>query len=144
MCRAARRSSATMRMRSPTSASIVLLRSACSPSVRNLATGELRPSFKTFIHTRPLAPHSLHWSVRSSNRLRDVSAPPGTRMPFTQGAWNARNSVSANTPVNSTSSIPNRMSGLSVPKRSIASSHDIRGISPGRSPVTASAADATA
>ena len=143
MCLAARRSSATMRIRSPTSASIAVARADCSSSVRNLATGELRPSSVTFIHTRPFAPHDRHWSVISSSRLRDVSAPPGTRMPFTHGAWNARNSVAANTSVNSTSSILNRMSGLSVPNRSMASSHDIRGISPRRSPVIASAADAT-
>ena len=65
-------------------------------------------------------------------------------MPFTQGAWNTRASVPANTSVSSTSSIPKRTSGLSEPNRSMASSQVMRGNSVGRSPVTASVASATA
>ncbi len=132
---------------------------ACSASDRNLATGELSdgtvpPSAggSTRIHTRPLAPQSLAWSVRSSSWLRVLSAPPSTRMPLTAAAWNALNSVAEKIEVRSTSSMPKRTSGLSVPKRSSASCQVICGNidrvaghgRPGRSPVAASVAAATA
>ena len=48
-------------------------------------------------------------------------APPGITTAPTYSAWNTRNGVSAKYPVNSTISCPNRRSGLSVPKRFIAS-----------------------
>ena len=65
-------------------------------------------------------------------------------MAFTVGAAKARTSVLAKIPESSTSSMPKRRSGLSVPKRSIASVHVICSIGPGRSPVAASAASSTA
>jgi hypothetical protein len=62
------RSSATSNTRSPGSASSAVTMPASSASDRNLATGEVRlPSASTFIHTRPLAPQRLAWSVRSSS-----------------------------------------------------------------------------
>jgi hypothetical protein len=48
----------------------------------------------------------------------------------TWGAWNTRNGVSAKYAVRSTSSRPKRRSGLSDPKRVIASAYVIVGISP--------------
>ena len=57
---------------------------------------------------------------------------------------NALNSVPANTSVSSTSSMPKRRSGLSTPKRSIASCHVIRSIGRAARPSTASAAASTA
>ena len=114
---------------------------------RNLATGDSNePSAATFSHTRPLAPSALARSVSLSSWLRPYSAAaPGTRIPLIAAApANALNSVAANTSVSSTSSMPKRRSGLSTPKRSIASCHVIRSISGGRSPVTASAAASTA
>ena len=97
----------------------------CSSSERNLATGEftvVEPSSaaSTRIHTRPLAPQRLARSVRSSSRLRVVSPRRRRgRMPLMHDALNALNSVSANTSVSSTSSMPKRTSGLSEPKRSM-------------------------
>ena len=60
-------------------------------------------------------------------------------MPLTVWPRNALNSVAANTSVSSTSSMPKRMSGLSEPKRSMASCQVICGISPTSAPATAPA-----
>ena len=103
-----------------------------------MATGDSNdPSAATFSHTRPLAPSDLARSVSLSSWLRPYSpAAPGTRMPLIAAApANALNSVAPNTSVSSTSSRPKRRSGLSTPKRSIASCHVMRSISGGRSPV---------
>ncbi len=48
----------------------------------------------------------------------------------TYGAWNTRKVVSAKYSVSSTSSMPNRRSGLSEPNRRIASAKVMCGISP--------------
>ena len=56
----------------------------------------------------------------------------------------ALNSVPAKASVSSTSSMPKRRSGLSTPKRSIASCQVIRSMVGGRSPVAASAPASTA
>ena len=120
-----------------------------SSADRNLATPASRagpdsPSM-TFIHARPFAPQRWQVSTRASIWLRlSASTPPSMRMPFTQGAWNTRASVPSKIGVSSTSSIPNRVSGLSEPYRSCASSQVMRANSVGRWPVTASAALATA
>ena len=73
---------------------------SCSASDRNLATGEssvaavARPASTP----GPWRPSCLARSVSSSSRPRRRRRPrPGTRMPFTHGAWKARNSVAANT-----------------------------------------------
>ena len=114
---------------------------------RNLATGDSNdPSAVALSHTRPLAPSDLARSVSLSSWLRPYSAAaPLTLMPLIDAAEaNALNSVPAKASVSSTSSIPKRRSGLSTPKRSIASCHVIRSIVGGRSPVAASAAASTA
>ncbi len=99
-----------------------------SSGERNLATGERSdPSSSTTIHTSPLAPSSFARSVRASIRdLVDSIGPalsPRTTPPDSSAPLNARNSESAKTADRSTISIPNRMSGLSDPYRSIASCH---------------------
>ena len=75
-------------------------------------------------------------SVSLSSWLRPYStAAPGTRMPLIASApANALNSVAAKTSVSSTSSRPKRRSGLSTPKRFIASCHVIRSIGCGPLP----------
>ena len=65
-------------------------------------------------------------------------------MPLTASACKARNSVAPNTSPSSTSSRPNRTSGLSEPNRDIASCHVIVAGAAARVPVTASAASSTA
>ena len=59
-------------------------------------------------------------------------------------ALNALKPVSAKTSVSSTSSMPKRTSGLSEPKRSMASRQVMRGISASCSPVTSATTAATA
>ena len=44
-----------------------------------------------------------------------MSAPPATVMPLTQGTWKTRACVPANRSVQSTNSMPKRVSGLSLP-----------------------------
>ena len=92
-CRTTGRASATSSTRSPGSAASADRTPASSASDRNLATGLSSPWSVTRIHTRPLAPHRLAASVRSSSRLREKSPAPGTRMPFTVWPANALNPV---------------------------------------------------
>ena len=144
-------SSATNNNRSPSVAPIAATKALFSASLRNFATGEsIAPSAPIFIHTSPFAPIFFARSVRPSNLFRPNAAASGyvfasTQMPLMQAApANALNSVPAKRGVNSMSSIANRRSGLSIPKRFIASCHVMRSISGGASPVTAMAAATTA
>ena len=144
-------SSATNSNKSPSVAPIVATKASRSASDRNFATGDsTAPPACTFIHTRPLAPIFFARSVSASSLLRPYAAASGyvaasTRIPLMDCApEKALNSVEANSCVSSTNSIPNRRSGLSTPKRSIASRHVMRSIVGGFSPVTASAAAVTA
>ena len=144
-------SSATRRIKSPSTAPIVETNAIRSASDKNLATGDsTAESAPTFIHTRPFAPIFFARSVRASSLLRPYAAASGyvaasTRMPLMHSApANALNSVAEKSGVNSTNSIPKRKSGLSIPKRSIASRHVIRSMVGGASPVTAVAAATTA
>ena len=135
---------------SPGRASRVSITAAASAADRNLATPPSRaepPSSvgTTLIQARPLAPHRWQVATSSSTRLRGrVSAPPVRQIPFTQGAWNTRAWVSAKIGVNSASSMPKRVSGLSDPKRSMASCQVMRSNVPGSCPVTSTVASATA
>ena len=70
--------------------------------------------------------------------------PPSSTIALTHGAPNAFTSVPSKTADRSINSMPNRVSGLSVPYRSMASAQVIRGTGSGRSSVTASAASRTA
>ncbi|COW96796.1 Uncharacterised protein [Mycobacterium tuberculosis] len=60
-------------------------------------------------------------SCQPSSVRRGCDAPPGITTAPTYGAWKTRNVVSEKKSVHSTSSSPNRRSGLSVPNRRIAS-----------------------
>ena len=100
---------------------------AASSGERNLATPPSRaeppPSAATTrIQAKPLAPQRWQVATNSSTRLRgSASAPPVRQIPFTHGAWNTRALVPAKIGVSSASSMPKRVSGLSEPKRSMAS-----------------------
>lgn len=144
-------SSATSSSKSPALAPSADTSADFSESERNFATGESSaPASPTFIHTRPLAPSCLARSVSWSSLLRPIAAASGyvaasTRRPLMHPAEaNALNPVPANTAVSSTSSIPKRRSGLSDPKRFIASCHVMRSIGGGVVPVAARAAAITA
>ena len=131
-------SSATSNSRSPDFACICFNSAARSVSLKNLATGESKArSSPTLIQTKPFAPICFARSVKASNLLRPDAAASGyvaasTRRPLIDFAVaNALNSVAANTSVSSMSSIPKRKSGLSLPKRFIASCHVICSIGGG-------------
>ena len=67
--------------------------------------------------------HSSDWNLAREATLSSGLAPttPGITTAPTYGAWNTRNVVSLKTSVHSTSSSPNRRSGLSDPNRRMAS-----------------------
>ncbi len=118
--------SPTRSRRSPAAAAVAESSRSCTAD-RNLATGELTPSGVTLIQTSPLAPACFASAVRSSSSLRDIEPAPETRSALTAPplattwakAWNSPPAKSAET---SASSIANRKSGLSEPKRAMASS----------------------
>ena len=82
-------------------------------------TGSSRPARRARRPRRPArtpgrcAPRCLAHSCQASRTLRGCDAPPGMTTAPTYGAWNTRNAVSAKNSVHSTSSSPNRRSGLS-------------------------------
>ena len=135
---------------SPGPASRASITSAASTADRNLATPASRAeppasAVTTLIQARPLAPQRWQVATSSSMRLRgSVSAPPVRQIPLTHGAWNTRAWVPAKIGVSSASSMPKRMSGLSEPKRSMASCQVMRSNSPGSCPATSMVASATA
>ena len=107
----------------------------------NLMIGDCKPltpfsSSFTLIQARPLAPYMLTYLVYSSICLRDSAAPPGTLSAATRplgslaGPANTLNSMSCNKSATSTNSIGIRRSGLSEPKRFMASAYVICGNSP--------------
>ena len=91
------------------------------------------PSSPTVTYASPRAPRERAHSCQASNCLRGCDAPPGITTAPTYGAWKTRKSVPAKYPVSSTSSMPNRRSGLSEPYRAIASAYVIRGSGRGTS-----------
>ncbi len=79
-------------------------------------------SARKAIETRPFAPSCLTTSVSASISLRENSAPPVTHSPsieppLSTADLKTTNSVPRTACVKSTSSMPKRRSGLSVPKR---------------------------
>ena len=116
-------------------------------SVRNFATGDSSAPSLARPASTPARPRRAAWPGRRACRpgARDIAPSPGTRMPFTHAAWNARNSVAANTSLRSTSSSPKRTSGLSraVALHRLVPRHPVDRRR-GASPVTASAASSTA
>ena len=88
------------------------------------------PSSCIATYARPFAPKSFAKSTSLSIFLRGI-APwplaliPRTLPPFSNAFLNTTNSQSFTTSDTSVNSIPNRISGLSEPKRSIASCHVI-------------------
>ncbi len=104
-------------MRSPGSACVAARTPTFSSSERWRAKGPSSDAglSVTRNQARPTAPARLACSVRSSSRERGKSAPPATRSAFTVGEENAFTSVPSKTSDSSTSSMPKRRSGLSVP-----------------------------
>ncbi len=153
--------SATTRTRSPGSAPLVSMSPPRSSSLKNRSSGESKateppgtpgpdpsgalPSPGTTRNqASPLAPSPFALSTRESRRERASPPSPGTTIALTQGAAKARTPVPANTPERSTSSIPKRRSGLSVPNRSRASDQVMVVGGEGAWPVPARVASCTA
>ena len=123
--------SAPKRSRSPSSASKALFIEDFSSSVRNLAIGDCQPSAVIFTHARPFAPYVEASSVRPSISLRENVAHPLALMAFTSPpASTAPEKTLKPHPlrrsVRSVNSRPNLVSGVSRPKRSMASLYVIR------------------
>ena len=142
--------SETTRTRSPGSAFVRSSRRTASSSDRWRASGPSSPGpgpapplSTTRNQASPAAPAFLACAVSSSSLERGRTAPSCTTIAFVAGDEKALTSVRSKTGVRSTSSMPKRRSGLSVPKRSSASAHVMRSIGGGRSPVAASAASST-
>jgi signal transduction histidine kinase len=82
--------------------------------------------------TSPFAPRVFAMAVQPSTSLREASAFPGTRIariapPDAMASLKTPKPVARNASVRSTTSMPNRVSGRSLPYRRIASSYVMRG-----------------
>lgn len=85
------------------------------------------PSAATLTHARPWAPTAFASASKPSISLRVSAAPPGRRIaltmpPFSMASEKTRNPRALAGPETSTSSSELRRSGLSLPKRAMASS----------------------
>ena len=120
--------SATKKRISFSSAPSSLLIDSRSSSVKNLVMGDCHsPAAFTLTQASPLAPNCPTYSVRTSSSLREKSPHPlaltlFTSPPFLTTDLKTLKPQSLTVSVRSISSRPNLVSGLSVPKRAIASS----------------------
>src|SRR5699024_8497991 len=102
--------------------------SFCLSSLKNFAIGPVNTPSLYFNHARPLAPYNFTYSSSASMSLREyLSALSFTTIaltipPLSTVDLNTLKSTSLLNSLSSTSSIPKRVSGLSTPYLSIASS----------------------
>ena len=124
--------SAAKRRRSPAFPSMATIRAAISSSFINFAKEDLKvPSSLMAMYARPFAPKPFAYSTRASIFFLGIwpwpsALMPRTEPPFSRAPLNTTNSQSFTTSETFFNSIPKRRSGLSEPKRSIASLHVMR------------------